>query len=81
MRSSSASPAARTFATAEDLRNALIWGVGGFAADALFIEALVKGFFASEVGSLQDGPRLVTPRRISTSARSSTAKRRSSSRR
>ncbi len=50
----------KDFATAEDLRNALIpRGVGGFApGDAPSTKVLLKGFFASEVGSLQDGPKV-----------------------
>lgn len=46
--------------TAEDLRNAMIpRGPGGFApGDGPSVPMLLKGFFASEVGSLQDGPKV-----------------------
>jgi len=46
--------------TAEDLRNAMIpRGPVGFApGDAPSVPVLLKGFFGSEVGSLQDGPHV-----------------------
>jgi hypothetical protein len=46
--------------TAEDLRNALIpRGPRGFApGDAPSVPVLLRGFFASEVGSLADGPKV-----------------------
>ncbi len=46
--------------TAEDLRNALIpRGSAGFApGDGPSVPVLLRGFFGSEVGSLQDGPHV-----------------------
>ncbi|MFO0805630.1 MAG: deiodinase family protein [Gemmataceae bacterium] len=46
--------------TAEDLRNAMIpRGPGGFSpGDGASVPVLLKGFFTSEVGSLQDGPKV-----------------------
>jgi thiol-disulfide isomerase/thioredoxin len=46
--------------TAEDLRNAMIpRGPLGFSpGDAPSVPMLLKGFFNSEIGSLQDGPRV-----------------------
>jgi len=46
--------------TAEDLRNAMIpRGPGGFSpGDAPSVPMLLKGFFSSEVGSLQEGPKV-----------------------
>jgi thiol-disulfide isomerase/thioredoxin len=46
--------------TAEDLRNAMIpRGPGGFSpGDGASVPVLLKGFFTSEIGSLQDGPKV-----------------------
>jgi hypothetical protein len=48
--------------TLGDLRDALLRGMGGFALDdGPTREVLVRGFFASELGSLHEGPALDEP--------------------
>lgn len=49
----------KEYVTSENLRDALLGGMGGFSpGDAPSKEILIRGLFAGEVGSLNEGPKL-----------------------